>query len=90
MPSIYPNDYRTVIATLVRLRKARKITQKQLATAMRVPQSFISKVERCERRLDIAELLHLCEILDIPVTSLLSVIKPRFTGITGGAPETTE
>lgn len=81
MPSIYPNDYRAVIAALVRIRKEKRITQVQLATAMRVNQSFISKVERGERRLDIAELLHICELLDVPVSSLISIILPRFSPI---------
>lgn len=79
MPSIYPNDYRAVIAALVRVRKEKRITQVQLAAAIRVPQSFISKVERCERRLDIAELAHICEILDVPVMKLISTISPRFS-----------
>lgn len=81
MPSVYPNDYRTVIAALVRARKSKRITQVQLAAAMRVQQSFISKAERCERRLDIVELLHICELLDFPVPKLLSTIPNRFAPI---------
>lgn len=79
MPSIYPNDYRTLIAMLVRARKQKKITQVQLAASMRVQQSFISKVERGERRLDVVELLRMCELLGVSITSLVSVIPPRFT-----------
>ncbi|MFU9136739.1 helix-turn-helix domain-containing protein [Erwinia tasmaniensis] len=79
MPSIYPNDYRSIIAALVRARKAKKITQVQLATAMRVKQSLISKAERCERRLDIAELFHICELLGISADSLFLAVTPRFS-----------
>lgn len=78
MPSIYPNDYRALIAILVRARKTKKITQVQLAAAMRVPQSFISKVERCERRLDIVELIHLCELLNVSVDFVASHVPRRF------------
>lgn len=81
MPSIFPNDYRAVIAALVRIRKEKRITQVQLADALGVPQSFISKVERGERRLDIAELLHFCEILDVSIPSLVSIIPARFSAI---------
>lgn len=81
MPSIYPNDYRALITALVRARKAKQITQVQLAAAMRVPQSLISKAERGERRLDIVELLRICELLDVPVTNLISVIPSRFSAI---------
>lgn len=82
MPSIYPNDYRTIIAALVRIRKAKKITQVQLADAMRVKQSLISKAERCERRLDIAEIIHICELLGVPAESLIHAVNPRFTPLT--------
>lgn len=79
MPSIFPNDYRAVIAAMVRVRKEKRITQVQLADALRVHQSFISKVERGERRLDIAELLHICEALDVPINSLVSIIPSRLS-----------
>ncbi|MDH1088853.1 helix-turn-helix transcriptional regulator [Pantoea brenneri] len=81
MPSIYPNDYRALIAMLVRARKAKQITQVQLAAAMRVPQSLISKAERGERRLDVVELLRMCELLDVPITTLISIIPPRFSPV---------
>lgn len=79
MPSLYPNDYRSVIAILVRKRKDKHITQVQLASAMRVPQSFISKVERCERRLDFVELVRLCELIGVPFSEIINAIPPRFT-----------
>ncbi|MGA4368100.1 helix-turn-helix domain-containing protein [Pantoea ananatis] len=85
MPSIYPNDYRAIIAALVKIRKEKKITQVQLADAMRVRQSVISKAERCERRLDIVELLHWCELLDVPTTALISTVPRRFTPVKGNS-----
>lgn len=78
MPSIYPNDYRALIAALVRARKTKQITQVQLAAAMRVPQSLISKAERGERRLDVVELMRMCELLGVSVSTLISTIPPRF------------
>lgn len=79
MPSIYPNDYRNVIAALVRARKEKCITQVQLAEAMRVPQSLISKAERGERRLDIVEILHICALLDVPISQLINAIPVRLS-----------
>ncbi|MDU4291136.1 helix-turn-helix transcriptional regulator [Mixta calida] len=81
MPSIYPNDYRTVIAALVKARKEKRITQVQLALAMRVSQSVISKAERCERRLDIVEIMRICELLGVSVSSLTSAVPERFSAI---------
>lgn len=81
MPSIYPNDYRTVIAALVKARKEKRITQVQLATAMRIPQSVISKAERCERRLDMVELIRICELLGVSLTEITGVITSRFSAL---------
>lgn len=81
MPSIFPNDYHALIAALVKIRKEKKITQVQLASALRVQQSFISKVERGERRLDMVEMLHICELLNVPVIQLVSIVQSRFSPI---------
>lgn len=81
MPSIYPNDYRAVIAVLVRKRKEKKITQVQLAAGMRVPQSFISKVERGERRLDIVELLRMSQLLDVSIHEIIGTLPVRLQPI---------
>lgn len=78
MPSLYPNDYKTIIDALVRIRKEKRITQVQLANAMRVPQSFISKAERGERRLDVAEFLHICQLLGVNPSTLLVNLPARF------------
>lgn len=83
MPSIYPNDYRSIVAALVKARKEKRVTQVQLATAMRVPQSIISKAERCERRLDIIEIMRICELLGVSLTTLLTAVPSRFSAIKG-------
>lgn len=41
------------------------VTQAQLAELLKVNQAFISKIETCERRLDIIELHHICQVLGI-------------------------
>jgi transcriptional regulator with XRE-family HTH domain len=66
-------------AILVRLlRQARKdagVTQVELATRLGVEQSLISKVERCERRLDIAELLSFCNALGVSLTQFVATFE---------------
>ncbi|MCC7293488.1 MAG: helix-turn-helix transcriptional regulator [Phycisphaerales bacterium] len=41
------------------------MTQVQLAEALSRPQSFVSKYERGERRLDVVEFLEVCEALGV-------------------------
>lgn len=54
--TIYDDDYRRVIDSLVAYRKSQGLTQSQLADKMGMPQYDISKVENFVRRLDVAEL----------------------------------
>lgn len=59
---------------LVRLRAARKeagITQQELARRLRRPQSFISKYENAERRLDVVEYLQVTTALGVDARDLL-------------------
>ncbi|MGN6369063.1 MAG: helix-turn-helix domain-containing protein [Phycisphaerae bacterium] len=44
-------------------RKGAGITQAELAKRLRLPQSFVSKYERGERRLDVVEFLAIAECL---------------------------
>ncbi len=46
-----------LMQVLVETRKARNITQQELADRMKRPQSFVAKVETGERRLDVVELV---------------------------------
>lgn len=56
------------------LRQARSeagFTQTELATALRLPQSFVSKYESGERRLDILELKHVCDALGLSLAEFV-------------------
>ena len=52
--------YQKVVPLLIALREDAELTQRDLATALRRPQSWVSKVELGERRLDLAELIEWC------------------------------
>jgi len=53
--TVYFNAYREFQLALVELRVERGLTQAQLAELMDRPQSFVSKVESGDRRLDLIE-----------------------------------
>ena len=59
--SIYSKDYRNVIEKLKKARFNAGLKQADAAQKLKKPQSYISKIERGERRIDIAELKELAK-----------------------------
>lgn len=72
MKSTHTKEYQQVLDVLVSARKERQILQTDIARALGKPQSFVSKFEGRERRLDIVEFVDICRALGVsPVTLLL-------------------
>jgi transcriptional regulator with XRE-family HTH domain len=63
--SIHSPSQEKLLALLRRLRVDAGMTQEQLAEKLKRPQSFVSKIEAGERRLDVIELREVCNILGI-------------------------
>lgn len=63
--SIYTPDHQRLCLKLRRLRSERGLTQGELALVLGVNQTFVSKYERGERRLDLLELREVCRSLDV-------------------------
>ena len=63
MKSIYSAEYQRLLVLLIEARKDAAITQQELADRLGRPQSFVSKYERGERRLDIVEFLRVSKAL---------------------------
>jgi|GEM_PF-649975 len=70
--SIYSDSYRHLTEILKTAREQSGLTQTQLAEALGEDQSFISKVERRERRLDLEELRRYCAALGCSVAEIVS------------------
>lgn len=69
-----------------RLRGAREaggLTQADLAAQLCKPQSFVSKFELGERRLDVVEYAEICEILGIDPAQLLRDVLAGESGLRG-------
>ncbi|MBU4368667.1 helix-turn-helix domain-containing protein [Patescibacteria group bacterium] len=60
--SIYDKDYREIIERLKKARIDAGLSQQSVADKLKKPQSFISKIESGERRLDVAEMKKFAEI----------------------------
>jgi transcriptional regulator with XRE-family HTH domain len=63
--SVFSAEYFTFRQLLRDLRLQKGITQAQLSTALGMAQSFVSKYEMGERRLDFIEVGHICGELGI-------------------------
>jgi len=57
MSTIHDQRYIKLITELREIRKVKNMTQKQLASTLNKPQSYIAKIEKLERRLDVIELI---------------------------------
>jgi ribosome-binding protein aMBF1 (putative translation factor) len=69
--SVYTHQYRCFRALLTEARKTAGLTQVELSAQLERPQSFVSKVERGERRLDVIEFLEMARILRLDVVAFL-------------------
>lgn len=70
--SIYSDEYRQLCALLREIRRSADLTQVQVADRLGVPQSFVSKYESGERRLDVIELRHVAAALGTTDQNVLS------------------
>lgn len=72
--SIFTKEYSLFLELLRRAREDKGLTQADLAERLEETQSFISKVERGERRIDIVELRAFCQAIGIGFSTFISRI----------------
>jgi len=65
--SIYTNEYKNVVKKLHKARNEAGLMQVDVAKKLKKPQSYVSKIERGERRIDVAELSILAKIYKKPL-----------------------
>ena len=70
--SIHRDDYNALIELLRRRRREAGVTQIDLSKALRRSQSFVSDIERGQRRLDVIEVRDICAAIG---TSFLEFIR---------------
>jgi transcriptional regulator with XRE-family HTH domain len=64
---------------LVEARNRAGITQQELAHRLGKPQSFVSKYERQERRIDVPEFIAIAQAMGISTKALLAKIEAALT-----------
>jgi len=65
--SIHTKEYENVINQLKKARFGAGLKQEDVARILKKPQSYISKIERGERRLDITELKQIADVYKKPI-----------------------
>ncbi len=69
--SISSRHYAQFLATLREAREKAGVSQEEMATRLGETQSFVSKCERGERRMDIVELREFCKALGLTLESFV-------------------
>ncbi|MCF8984649.1 helix-turn-helix domain-containing protein [Pseudomonas syringae] len=77
MKTIHNARYQVLLDLLLEARNAAGMTQKELAVRLGRPQSFISKTENAERRLDVIEFMDVCRGIGTDPYTLLSKLDER-------------
>ena len=74
--SAFEEPYIEIVDRLIARRRELKMTQTELAEAYGENQSFISRIERRQRRIDVYEFVRFCRVLRLDPGAVLADIDP--------------
>lgn len=77
--TIYTHEYAAVLRLLREAREQAGMTQTQLAAKLRQSQSFVSKLERGDRRVDIVQLRTICQSLGLRLQEFVERLERELT-----------
>ncbi len=77
MKTVFTEEYGFLLEYLITARKAADITQQNLAQRLNKPQSFVSKYERKERRLDVVEFVSIAHAIGFDPCAVIREIEAR-------------
>ena len=83
LKSVFTGEYEIFLQRLIAARKSAGLTQQDMANRLGRLQSFVSKYERGERRLDVVEFVGICLALDIDPCEVIREIEELSTARTG-------
>ena len=73
--SVFTDRYQLFLQLLIQERRGKGITQVQLAEKLQKPQSYVSKYENGERRLDIIEFLDIADCIGIDAAEFIKKLQ---------------
>jgi len=73
--SVFTEKYNRFRELLIEARHNQSLTQAQVAKKLKKPQSYVSKYELGERRLDVVEFLEIARVLEINVCEFLRILE---------------
>ncbi len=77
--SIYSREYQVMLRLLREARIESGLTQVELAKRLKLTQSLLSKIERGDRRLDLAELRSFCRAIGIGLIEFVGRVEREMT-----------
>lgn len=72
--SVHTKDYNLFLELLIKARKDADLTQAEVAGRLQRPQSYVSKYESGERRLDVVEFLDLARVIGFDPSKLINIL----------------
>jgi len=75
--SLHSKQHKILLEILYQTRLKTGLTQSQLADCLQAPQSFVSKYENGERRLDLMELESICQCVNIELVEFIREYQQR-------------
>ncbi len=75
--TIHSKEHRILISLLREIREDKSLTQSQLAKLIGSDQTFISKIENSERRIDLIELRVICKALNQPFLEFVEQLESK-------------
>jgi len=77
LKSVHSERYVRFLSVMMDARVKLNLSQRDLAGLLNKPQSYVSKYERGERRLDVVEFMALCEVLKLDPCTVLRKIERK-------------
>jgi transcriptional regulator with XRE-family HTH domain len=71
METLRSDEYKTLVEKLIEARQKAGLTQNEVAAKLQKPQSYISKIENRQRRIDALELKKLANLYKADIAELI-------------------